>query len=95
MPLALTSRKVWTPNPSIVRSERGMVRSDIAHMIMWVDSGIRLMKSQKVSWALAACGYPRSASIFTEWTRSGNFIASWMKKTGMLFPTRSQLPSWV
>jgi hypothetical protein len=33
-----------------------MVRSDIAHMIMWVLSGIRPMKSQKVSWALAACG---------------------------------------
>jgi hypothetical protein len=56
LPAALTSRKVWTPKPSMVRRERGMVRSLIAHMIMWVDSGIRLMKSQKVSWALAACG---------------------------------------
>ena len=66
-----------------------MVRSDICHMTIWVASGIRPIQSQKVSWALAAWGYPRSASIFTAWTRSGNLIASWMKKTGMLLPTRS------
>ncbi len=34
LPAALTSRKVWTPKPSIMRSERGMARSDIAHMTM-------------------------------------------------------------
>ena len=72
-----------------------MPRSDIAHISMWVVSGISETKSQKVSWADAAWGKPRSASIFTEWTRSGNFIASWMKKTGMLLPTRSKLPSLV
>ncbi len=33
-----------------------MARSDIAHMIMCMDSGISDTKSQKVSWALAACG---------------------------------------
>jgi hypothetical protein len=54
--LSFSSRKVLTPKPSIIRRERGIVRSDIAHMIMWVLSGIRPMKSQKVSWALAACG---------------------------------------
>ena len=53
------------------------------------------MKSQKVSWAVAACGKPRSGSILTACTRSGNLIASWMKNTGMLLPTRSQLPSLV
>jgi hypothetical protein len=95
LPAASTKRKVWTPKPSIVRSERGMVRSDIAHMIMWKLSGISDTKSQNVSWAEAACGKPRSGSIFTEWTRSGNFIASWMKNTGMLLPTRSKLPSSV
>ena len=62
---------------------------------MWVDSGIRETKSQKVSWADCACGQPRSCSSLTAWTRSGNFIASWMKKTGMLLPTMSQLPSSV
>ena len=47
------------------------------------------------SLALAACGNARSGSIFTECTRSGNLMASWMKNTGMLLPTRSQLPSSV
>jgi hypothetical protein len=46
---SLSRRNVLTPKPSIIRSERGIVRSDIAHMIMWVDSGIRPTKSQKVS----------------------------------------------
>jgi hypothetical protein len=92
-PSAFTKRNVCTPKPSIMRSERGSARSDIAHMIMWVLSGISETKSQNVSCAEAACGKPRSASGFTAWTRSGNLIASWMKKTGMLLPTRSQLPS--
>lgn len=39
----------------MVRSERGIVLSDIAHIIMCVDSGIKLMKSKKVSCAVAAC----------------------------------------
>jgi len=55
-PSALTKRKVWMPNPSIVAKLLGSVRSDIAHMIMWVDSGISEMKSQKVSCAVAAWG---------------------------------------
>ena len=72
-----------------------MVRSLMAHITMCCDSGISEMKSQNVSCALAACGKARSGSIFTAWIRSGNFIASWMKNTGMLLPTRSQLPSEV
>ena len=72
-----------------------MVRSDIAHISMCMLSGMSVAKSQNVSWAEAACGKPRSGSIFTEWIRSGNLIASWMKKIGMLFPTRSKLPSSV
>ena len=32
---------------------------------------------------------------FSAWTMSGNFIPSLTKKTGMLFPTRSQFPSRV
>jgi hypothetical protein len=95
LPLASSSRKLCTPKPSIMRSERGIARSLIAHMIMCIDSGVSEMKSQNVSWALPACGKPRSGSIFTECTTSGNFIASWMKNTGMLLPTRSQLPSLV
>ena len=45
--------------------ERGMARSDIAHISMWVDSGISDAQSQKVSCALPACGKARSDSIFT------------------------------
>jgi hypothetical protein len=90
---ALTSRKVCTPKPSIMRSERGMVRSDIAHMSMWVALG---HERDEVPEGVVRRGGLREAavgSIFTECTRSGNLIASWMKKTGMLLPTRSQLPS--
>ncbi len=94
-PAALTKRKVWTPKPSMNRNERGIARSDIVHITMCVASGISEMKSQKLSCADCACGKPRSGSCFTEWTRSGNLIASWMKNTGMLLPTRSQLPSCV
>ena len=72
-----------------------MARSDMTHMIMCIDSGISEMKSQNVSCAEAAWGNPRSGSVLTAWIRSGNFMASWMKKTGMLLPTRSKLPSEV
>ena len=36
-----------------MRSERGIVRSDITHMTMCMDSGVSEMKSQKVSCAVA------------------------------------------
>ena len=86
---------MWTPKPSIIRKLRGMARSDMTHMIMCMDSGMREMKSQNVSWAEAAWGISLCGSGFTAWMRSGNFTASWMKKTGMLLPTRSKLPSSV
>ena len=77
------------------RNDRGIARSDIVHITMCVASGISETKSQKLSCADCACGNPRSGSCLTAWTRSGNLIASWMKNTGMLLPTRSQLPSCV
>ena len=92
-PSAFTSRNVWTPKPSMNRNDRGMARSDMAHMSMWVDSGMSETKSQKLSWAVWACGKPRSGSCLAAWIRSGNLIGSWMKNTGMLLPTMSQLPS--
>ena len=73
-PAAFTNRNVWTPKPSMKRNERGMARSDIVHMTMWVASGIREMKSQKLSCADCAWGNPRSGACFTECTRSGNLI---------------------
>src|SRR6185295_17121305 len=88
-----TSRKVWTPKPSIIRKLRGIARSDITHMIMCMLSGVREMKSQNVSCAVCACGNSRSGSCLAAWIRSGNLMASWMKNTGMLLPTRSKLPS--
>ncbi len=51
--------------------------------------GWELKKSQAESWAVAAWGISLSGLGFTEWIRSGNLMASWMKKTGMLFPTIS------
>ncbi len=72
-----------------------MARSDMIHMIMFMLSGVSEMKSQKLSWAVWACGKPRSGSCLAAWIRSGNLMASWMKKTGMLLPTMSQLPSLV
>ena len=60
----------------MVAKLRGMARSDMAHIIMCVDSGIKEMKSQKVSWALPACGIALCGSGLTACTRSGNFIAS-------------------
>ncbi|SAJ30973.1 Uncharacterised protein [Enterobacter cloacae] len=72
-----------------------MARSDISHMTMCADSGVSETKSQKVSWADAPVGISLCGSGFTAWTKSGNLIASWMKNTGMLLPTRSKLPSSV
>ena len=95
VPSSATSRKVWTPKPSMVRYERGMARSDITQSCMCVDSGRSDAKSQNVSCADAAWGISRSGSGFTAWIRSGNMMPSWMKKTGMLLPTRSKLPSSV
>ena len=94
-PSLSTKRKVWMPKPSIIRRLRGRPRSDSAHMVMCQVSGVSETKSQKVSCALEACGKARSGSIFTAWTKSGNFMASWMAKIGKSLPTRSKLPSWV
>ena len=82
-------RKLWTPKNSIIRQLRGSARSDISHISACMLSGMRETKSQKVSCALEACGMPWCGSGLSAWTRSGNLIASWMKNTGALAPTRS------
>ena len=94
-PASLTRRKVCTPKPSIVRYERGMPRSDMFQMVWCCASVCSETKSQKVSCALCACGISRSGCGLPAWMMSGNLIASWMKKTGMLLPTRSKVPSSV
>ena len=40
LPSALTSRKVCTPKPSMKRKPRGIVRSDMIHMTMFIASGL-------------------------------------------------------
>ena len=64
----------------------------MVHISMWLISGVSEAKSQKVSCAEAACGISLFCSGFTAWMRSGNLIASWMKNTGMLLPTKSHTP---
>ena len=95
VPSPATSRNVCTPNPCMVRYDRGMPRSDMAQMTWWVASVCSETKSQKVSWALWAWGISRSGCGLPAWMRSGNLIPSWMKNTGMLLPTRSMVPSAV
>ena len=58
---------------------------------MCIDSGVLHMKSKMRlgSWRNV------TGSGLREWITSGNLIASRMKKTGRLLPTRSQLPSSV
>ncbi|MMZ71583.1 hypothetical protein D1872_350410 [compost metagenome] len=72
-----------------------MARSDMAHMTMCADSGTSETKSQNVSWAEPPVGISLCGSGLTACTKSGNLIASWMKNTGMLLPTKSKLPSSV
>ena len=86
---------MWTPKPSIVRYERGMPRSLMFHMTWWVASVCSETKSQNVSCADWACGISRSGCGLAAWMMSGNLMPSWMKKTGMLLPTRSKVPSSV
>ena len=95
MPSAVTRRKVCTPNPSMVRNDAGIPRSDMFHRVWCCASVCSDTKSQNVSWADWACGISRSGCGFAAWITSGNLIPSWMKKTGMLFPTRSKVPSSV
>ena len=58
-------------------------------MIACSVSGCSDTKSHSVLWADAACGISLCGSGFTAWTKSGNLMPSWMKKTGKLLPTRS------
>ncbi len=67
----------------------------MAHITMCVASVCADTKSQKVSCAVWAWGISRSACGLAAWMMSGNLMASWMKNTGKLLPTRSKVPSAV
>ena len=77
--------------PSIFRRLAGVPRSLYKNVSMWVDSGWWLKKSKK---RLGSCWLVTGLGLRL-CTMSGNFIASRMKNTGKLLPTRSQLPSSV
>jgi len=68
-----------------------MARSDMIHVSMCADSGSSSeTKSQKLSWrGLGLREAPVGLLLGRRGMMSGNLIASWMKNTGMLFPTRS------
>ena len=68
-----------------------MPRSDIRIVTWWADSGESVQKSHCMS---CEC-MPVSGSRFCEWMKSWNFEGSRTKKTGVLLPTMSQLPSSV
>ena len=83
--MALTHLKALTPKPSILRKLAGVPWSEKSQVIMWVVSGMAEKKSKKRfgSWTFV------TGEGLSEWTRSGNLMASRMKKTGMSLPTRS------
>ncbi len=67
------------------RYDAGMPRSPKSQVTWWVDSG----DSDQKSHTLSASVLPVYGSRFWVWMKSGNLIASRMKKTGVLLPTRS------
>jgi hypothetical protein len=73
------------------RYDAGMPRSPKSQVNWCVASGEWEKKSQMLS---GSCRFVYG-SYFCEWMKSGNLMPSWMKKIGVLFPTRSQLPSSV
>ena len=67
------------------RSVRGMPRS-VMRIVTWcADSGDSVQKSHCASLERR----PVSGMRFCEWMKSGNLLASRMKNTGVLLPTRS------
>ncbi|MPN04264.1 hypothetical protein SDC9_151500 [bioreactor metagenome] len=89
--LALIIEKVCDPKPCMKRYPKGVPRSDIRIRTWCSDSGFKLQKSH-IAVALFKLVFGRR---FWVWIKSGNFLASLMKKTGVLFPTKSQFPSSV
>ncbi|MDQ0381558.1 hypothetical protein FB470_005552 [Amycolatopsis thermophila] len=61
-------------------------------IVTWCSASGRLVQKSQLLVALRS---PVRGSRFTAWLRSGNFRGSRMKKTGVLFPTTSRMPSSV
>ena len=73
------------------RQSCGMPRSPISHVTWCSDSGESVQKSHCMSWSRR----PLRARRFCDRMKFWNFMGSRMKKTGVLLPTMSQLPSRV
>ena len=73
------------------RHDRGMPRSPISHVTWWADSGESVQKSHCMSGSRRLL----AARRFWDRMKFWNFIGSRMKKTGVLLPTMSRLPSLV
>ena len=58
-------------------------------MVIWCSASGRSVQKSQLLFGLRK--FVRG-SLFMAWLRSGNFKGSRRKKTGVLFPTRSQLP---
>ena len=71
------------------RQVLGMPRSPISQVTWCADSGDSVQKSHCMSWSRRLL----SARRFCERMKCWNFIGSRMKKTGVLLPTMSKLPS--
>ncbi len=67
------------------RQLRGVPRSLIRIVTWWADSG----ESDQKSHCMLLLRRPLSGIRSCEWMKSGNFIGSRTKKTGVLLPTRS------
>ena len=85
VPSSFTHWKVWEPKPSWWREVFGVPRSPMRYATWCADSGVRVQKSH----CMSASRRPFLPRRFWEWMKSGNFIASRMKNTGVLLPTMS------
>ena len=73
------------------RQLAGIPRSDMRIVTWWALSGDSVQKSHCMSLERR----PVSGRRFWEWMKSWNFDGSRTKKTGVLLPTMSKLPSSV
>src|SRR5260370_11699424 len=73
------------------RKDLGMPRS-VMTMVTWCSASGRFDQKSQL---LSALRMPVLGSRLIAWLRSGNLSGSRRKKTGVLLPTRSQLPSSV
>ena len=95
-PSAPTSRKVV--DAEAFHHPEGGVDAAIGHVPQRVVLGLGVQRDEVpegVREPTAPGGSHGRDAGLAAWTMSGNLMPSWMKNTGMLLPTRSQVPSSV